>query len=188
LVRADLGRTKGAVIAVSAHGCGAVDAVLDGVRRRLARRPDFAFPRRIITGPVAEGDELHQTVTAAQFEDLSRTGRFFCRWSEGGRQFALPASVRGDLTAGRKVVVAANGGGLSALCAALICPVVLVRLRRAGEAAEDDLPAACETDIVLTVGERDDAARLLARRLIGLATPLPGASPTGMPGEPHLWV
>lgn len=196
-------RSNGRIILVTTENCGAPNVVLDGVRRRLGGLRRFSFPRRIITGPVADGDEVHQTVTAAQFEDLSRTGRFYCRWSVGGRHFALPASVSSDLAAGRQVVVAACGETLAALCAAAGCPVLLVRLRRADTAvqpdaaglqsagpepadigdAADDLPASCE-EMTLAVGGRDNPARVLARGLIGLTMPLP---PAGMPVERHPW-
>lgn len=156
---------KGVVAAVMASGCPLLDSVLDRVRRELAGRPDVSFPRRIITRPVAQGDELHQTVTPAQFEEMRRGGRLCCAWSENGRNFGLPGSVAEDLAAGRLVVMAVGPAALAPL-SAMAREVVLIRLVRPGEEPEM-LAQPCDREITLTVaGETVDAAVAVLSRCL----------------------
>lgn len=164
---------KGMVVAVHAGRCPALESVLDDVRRRLGNHPGFSFPRRVITKPVAPGDELHQTVTPAQFEELRRSGQFCCLWSDGARNFALPKSVADDLAEGRRVVVAGGDGALPALCE-LAESVTLIRLLRPGEEPEA-APVQCETEVLVTVTDNaEQAATALQQQLLSLKTERPG--------------
>ena len=96
---------KGVLFLVSGPNGAGKDAVIDGARRRLAGDGRFVFPLRTITRPEGFGGEIHVAVTPAQFDRLRRRGAFALCWGRRGLNYAIPATIDGELAAGRHVVV-----------------------------------------------------------------------------------
>ena len=104
---------KGTLVVVSGPSGAGKDALIDAARRRLAADRRFAFPLRTITRPEGFGGEIHVAVTPAQFDRLRRRGAFALCWGARGLNYAIPASIDADLSAGRTVVVNAASGVFS---------------------------------------------------------------------------
>jgi ribose 1,5-bisphosphokinase len=74
------------------------------IRAALARRPDLAAARRIISRPPDDATEVFESVTEAEFAAARAAGRFALDWRAHGLSYAIPASVECDLSAGRHVL------------------------------------------------------------------------------------
>lgn len=108
-------RTGTLFLVVGPRGAGK-DSVVEGARRSLSHDPRFSFPRRIITTAQSSGNEVHQTMTPAQFDELRRTGAFSFCWGSRGKNFAIPASIDEELAAGRSVVVNVSSQVIGQAC------------------------------------------------------------------------
>jgi phosphonate metabolism protein PhnN/1,5-bisphosphokinase (PRPP-forming) len=91
------------ILVVGPSGVGK-DTLLGGARQELAGR-GFVFPRRLITRPAEAGGEDHVALTSDDFAAAKARGDFALSWSAHGNDYAVPGSIRSDLTAGRHVVV-----------------------------------------------------------------------------------
>ncbi|MGF1628100.1 MAG: phosphonate metabolism protein/1,5-bisphosphokinase (PRPP-forming) PhnN [Kiloniellaceae bacterium] len=91
------------VLVVGPSGAGK-DSVIEGARQALADRPEFVFPRRIITRRSDPGSEDHLTLTEAEFAAQREAGAFFLHWRAHGLHYALPAAVADALGSGRSVI------------------------------------------------------------------------------------
>src|SRR3546814_17477610 len=69
------------------------DSLIDAARYALAGRPDFDFPRRIITRSSDPDSEEHDTLSEADFARQRDAGAFFLHWSAHGLRYALPGSI-----------------------------------------------------------------------------------------------
>jgi ribose 1,5-bisphosphokinase len=74
------------------------------IRAALARRPDLAAARRVISRPPDDATEVFESVTEAEFALARVEGRFALDWRAHGLSYAIPASVERDLLAGRHVL------------------------------------------------------------------------------------
>lgn len=61
----------------------------------LARRPDLALVRRVITRPTEAGGEDFEGVTEAEFEARVQAGAFALHWQAHGLRYGIPADQIG---------------------------------------------------------------------------------------------
>lgn len=81
------------------------DSLLDHARDCFRSRGDIVFPTRVITRDTDAGGEAHKAVSEAEFEKLRMAGAFALDWEAHGLRYGVPADIRDDLSAGRRVVV-----------------------------------------------------------------------------------
>ncbi len=158
-------------------------AIMPAVRRKMRSDGCVSIPRRVITHPIGSGDELYQSVTPAQFQDLRRGGAFAFVWSCDGRNFALPASVRADLEAGKAVVAAVAA---SAVAEALECfeRVVLAVTPETIDTVDVASLLACEDVLNLSSTSADAAVDALKVHLQGAMPALPPVTTRYLPQLP----
>jgi phosphonate metabolism protein PhnN/1,5-bisphosphokinase (PRPP-forming) len=92
------------VLVVGPSGAGK-DSLIAWCRAQFAGDASVVFPRRLITRNVTEGTEDHDTASDAAYADLVAKGDFALHWRAHGLGYGIPASIAGDLAAGRSVVV-----------------------------------------------------------------------------------
>lgn len=90
-------------LVVGPSGAGK-DSLIEAAKAALSERPEFAFPRRIITRTSDPHSEDHDSVAEAEFERLRDDGAFFLHWGAHSLRYALPARVADDLAAGATVI------------------------------------------------------------------------------------
>lgn len=90
-----------------------------------AARPDLVLVRRAITRPESAGGEPFEGVSEADFARRKAAGDFALDWQAHGLRYGIPASVRGDLSAGRTVLFNGSRAMLPAAAAAFPGLVVL---------------------------------------------------------------
>lgn len=79
----------------------------------VARRPDLHLVRRVITRPAAAGGEDFEAVSAPEFARRAASGAFALHWQAHGLCYAIPATVRAELAAGRTVLFNGSRGMLA---------------------------------------------------------------------------
>ena len=87
------------ILVVGPSGAGK-DTMLGLARQALAGDPRFRFVRRVITRPAAAGDEDHEAVSDAVFEQRA----FMLQWRAHGLRYGVPVDVMNDLRRGVAVV------------------------------------------------------------------------------------
>jgi ribose 1,5-bisphosphokinase len=98
---------QGTMIAVVGPSGAGKDSLIDFARRRLAGNDAIGFVRRFITRAADAGSEDHHAVSAEQFEEMCRAGKFAVHWGAHDLRYGIPAETRDQLAAGRTLV--ANG-------------------------------------------------------------------------------
>jgi ribose 1,5-bisphosphokinase len=91
------------VLVVGPSGAGK-DTLINAAKAALADDPSFAFPRRVVTREAVAALEDHDSVTEEEFAEAEAAGAYALSWSAHGLRYGLPASLAGDLGAGRTVV------------------------------------------------------------------------------------
>ena len=148
------------VLVVGASGAGK-DTLIDAAARLLEGDRRFRFVRRVVTRPVMEGGEQHETVSEAEFERREKAGLFAVHWHAHGLRYGLPAGIAADLDEG--MVVVANISRAVVAEAAALFRVRVVEITAPTEARAARLVARGRED-------RVDVARRLAR---SITLPLP---------------
>ena len=141
------------ILVVGASGAGK-DTLIAGARERLVGDPAFVFPRRFITRPAGSPGEDHIAVDVPTFEKMRAASAFALAWQAHGLCYGVPASIAGDLAAGRHVVVNVSRGVVSA-AREQYHPVLAV------------LVTACAATLATRLAERDrEAPQEIAARLV----------------------
>ena len=148
------------VLVVGASGAGK-DTLIEAAAVVLRADDRFRFVRRVVTRPVMEGGEQHETVTDAEFERRVKADVFAVHWHAHGLRYALPASIGADLDDGRTVV--ANISRAMIAEAAELFPVRVVEIT-----APTDIRAAR-----LQARGREDKVDVVRRLARAIALPLP---------------
>ena len=148
------------VLIVGASGAGK-DTLIEAAARELQGDDRFRFVRRVVTRPVMEGGEQHETVTEEEFSRLVNAGSFAVSWHAHGLHYALPATIAIDLEEGRVVVANISRAVIGE--AAAIFPVRVVEI---------SAPTEVRAARLVTRGREDkvDVVRRLARSIV---LPLP---------------
>lgn len=102
--RAPLRRRGRLVYLVGPSGAGK-DSLLAWVRERLPQESALAFARRAITRPASADGELHEPVSAAEFEARLARGDFAMHWEANGHRYGIGREILDQLEAGITVVV-----------------------------------------------------------------------------------
>ena len=151
------------VLVVGPSGAGK-DTLIAAAKSALADDPRYVFPKRIITRQAMAEAEDHETVSPGQFDQMRRNGAFALDWDAHGLSYGLPASLRGDLAAGRTVVF---NGSRAAVAEARrrfeALTVVLIEARPEVRAAR------------LAGRGRESEAEIATRLAREIGDPLPGA-------------
>lgn len=95
------------VLVVGPSGAGK-DTLINAAKLALEDDPAFVFPRRVVTRAAVAALEDHDSVTAEQFALQERHGAYALSWEAHGLCYGLPASITGDIAAGRVVVMNAS--------------------------------------------------------------------------------
>ncbi len=148
------------VLVVGASGAGK-DTLIEAAAMALRGDDRFRFVRRVVTRPVMEGGEQHETVTEAEFERRVQAGVFAVHWRAHGLRYALPASIGADLDEGRVVVANVSRAVIAEV--AELFPSRVVEITAPTDIRAARLEARGREDKV-------DVARRLAR---AIALPLP---------------
>ncbi|MDX1779769.1 MAG: phosphonate metabolism protein/1,5-bisphosphokinase (PRPP-forming) PhnN [Thalassovita sp.] len=93
--------SAGRFIAVVGPSGVGKDTVMDA---GCVRAPGMVRARRVITRSAEAGGEDADAVTLEEFENRVRQGAFALHWQAHGLRYGIPASVDGDLSAGRDVL------------------------------------------------------------------------------------
>ncbi|QRM54331.1 phosphonate metabolism protein/1,5-bisphosphokinase (PRPP-forming) PhnN [Sinorhizobium sp. BG8] len=94
------------IVVVGPSGAGK-DSVMAFAARRFAGDDRILFARRVITRAADAGGEAHESVSAAEFASMRRSGSFCVSWDAHGLSYGIPAVVRDAVAGGRTVI--ANG-------------------------------------------------------------------------------
>lgn len=111
----------GRLIAIVGPSGVGKDSVMDALAAADAR---LSLVRRVITRAQGAGGEDFTPVTPAQFDTMRARGDFALHWGAHGLLYGVPAQVRGDLAAGRDLLVNLSRAVLPQ-AAALFDPVII---------------------------------------------------------------
>lgn len=141
--------TRGLLLVVVGPSGAGKDSVMGFAARHFVHRPDILFVRRVITRPSDAGSEVHESVSAAQFEDMRRSGAFAVSWQAHGLSYGIPQEIAARVAVGMTAIVNGSRAALPAIRAAfgeisvaLITaePAVLAkRLAARGRECEEDV-------------------------------------------------
>jgi ribose 1,5-bisphosphokinase len=140
---------RGRLIPVVGPSGAGKDSLIAWCRDRFAGDPTVVFPRRIITRAVADLSEDHATVSESAYAEMAANGHFALHWRAHGLGYGIPASIAGNLAAGRNVVVNVSRAILDearrrfppvCVVSVTVPPEVLAeRLRRRSRETEEDI-------------------------------------------------
>ena len=167
------------VLVVGASGAGK-DTLIDAARAVLESDGRFRFVRRVVTRPVIEGGEKHESVTNEEFDRRAEAGHLALQWRAHGLRYGLPGSIVADLKAGRVVVANVSRATIPQLAqrfrvrvVEITAPAAARAPRRVGRAREDTedlarrlaraivLPLPVERDTIVNTGTVEEGARQL---------------------------
>lgn len=94
------------VLLVGASGAGK-DAILLEARRRLASRPEFSFPRRVVTRAPGAAED-HDCVSVCEFNARLEHGRFALAWRAHGLSYGIPIEIDATVHRGGSVICNAS--------------------------------------------------------------------------------
>jgi ribose 1,5-bisphosphokinase len=136
------------IVVVGPSGAGK-DSVMGFGARHFTHRPDILFVRRVITRPSDAGSEVHESVSATEFEDMRQSGAFAVSWQAHGLSYGIPAEIAAKVAAGMTAIANGSRAALPAIRAAFgeisvavitAEPTVLARrLAGRGRESEEDV-------------------------------------------------
>jgi ribose 1,5-bisphosphokinase len=170
------------VLVVGPSGAGK-DTLIAIAHDLIGTDERVSFPRRVVTR-ASSAAEIHDTMTADEFDDAVRHGAFAFWWPAHGLKYGLPSAIDDDLRRGITVVCNVSRAVVGQLRQTYAgCKVVLVdaprdvrarrlaargrradgdqaaRLDRAGEAFVPDL-------VIMNVGDAQESGRVLAHAIL----------------------
>lgn len=98
---------KGAIVVVVGPSGAGKDSVMAYAEARCAAEPDILFAKRLITRAADAGGEVHDAISAAEFDERQAKGAFAVSWDAHGLKYAIPAETA--LAVARGAIVIANG-------------------------------------------------------------------------------
>lgn len=110
--------TPGTLIVVVGPSGAGKDSVMGFAARHFVEQPDVLFVRRVITRPSDAGSEVHESVSAAEFEDMRRAGAFAVSWQAHGLSYGIPVEIAGKVASGKTAIVNGSRAALPAIRAA----------------------------------------------------------------------
>ncbi|WEX75310.1 phosphonate metabolism protein/1,5-bisphosphokinase (PRPP-forming) PhnN [Sinorhizobium numidicum] len=136
------------IVVVGPSGAGK-DSVMGFAARHFAQRPDILFVRRVITRPSDAGGEVHESVSAAEFDDMRQNGAFAVSWQAHGLSYGIPREIAEKIASGMTAIVNGSRAALPAIRAAFgdvavavitaDPPVLAKRLAERGRESEEDI-------------------------------------------------
>ncbi|MCG5481824.1 MAG: phosphonate metabolism protein/1,5-bisphosphokinase (PRPP-forming) PhnN [Ensifer alkalisoli] len=142
-------KSRGTLIAVVGPSGAGKDSVMGFAASHFANRPDILFVRRVITRPSDAGGEVHESVSAAEFEEMHRCGAFAVSWQAHGLRYGVPREIAAKVASGMIAIVNGSRTALPAFRAAfgeisvvLVTaepPVLARRLAERGRESEADV-------------------------------------------------
>jgi ribose 1,5-bisphosphokinase len=112
------------VLVVGPSGAGK-DAIITGLRDRLAGDPRFVFPKRIVTRAPSSAEE-NEAVSMDEFEALVRRGGVALHWEAHGLRYGLPAATENAVNRGCTVVFNASRQVVASAKVRYACAVVYI--------------------------------------------------------------
>ncbi|MFO1171704.1 MAG: phosphonate metabolism protein/1,5-bisphosphokinase (PRPP-forming) PhnN [Hyphomicrobiaceae bacterium] len=97
------------VLVVGPSGAGK-DTLISAAKAALAADERFVFARRIVTRTAYTAAEDHASLTREEFDAHAEIGGFALTWQAHNLSYGLPATIIGDLRAGRIVVANVSRG------------------------------------------------------------------------------
>lgn len=91
------------VLVVGPSGAGK-DTLIAGAKTALKTDERFLFPERLITRDALPEAEVHDTITRAEFDRLTRQGAVALAWEAHGLGYVIPKPVA-DAVAGGRIAV-----------------------------------------------------------------------------------
>ncbi len=171
------------VLVVGASGAGK-DTLIEAAHAALEGDGRFRFVRRVVTRPVIEGGEKHESVTDEEFDRRAEAGHLALQWRAHGLRYGLPGSIARDLEAGRVVVANVSRATIPQLAQRFRVHVVEVtapseiRARRIAQRGREDaddlarrlarsivLPLPVERDTIVNAGTVEEGAKQLVAML-----------------------
>ncbi|MDK1389043.1 phosphonate metabolism protein/1,5-bisphosphokinase (PRPP-forming) PhnN [Sinorhizobium sp. 8-89] len=136
------------VVVVGPSGAGK-DSVMGFAACHFAQRPDVLFVRRVITRPSDAGGEVHESVSAVEFDEMKRNGAFAVSWHAHGLSYGIPKDIAGKVASGMTAIVNGSRAALPAIRAAFgdiavavitaDAPILAKRLAERGRESEEDV-------------------------------------------------
>ncbi|WP_026619731.1 ribose 1,5-bisphosphokinase (plasmid) [Ensifer sp. WSM1721] len=136
------------IVVVGPSGAGK-DSVMGFAARHFAHRPDILLVRRVITRPSDAGGEVHESVSAAEFEEMRQNGAFAVSWQAHGLSYGIPVEIAEKVASGMTAIVNGSRAALPAIRAAFGTiavavitadpPVLAKRLAERGRENEEDV-------------------------------------------------
>lgn len=167
---------RGALFAVVGASGAGKDMLLDGL---CAARPDIHRARRTISRPAAESEEF-ESVSAAEYEALSKAGAFALEWRAHGLGYGIRHAQLAALAEERTVVFNGSRKALPAILArypdlkvveVVVSPAVLAeRLAARGRESAEEIALRLERAALPLPGG------LVARRVVNDTTPEAGVA------------
>jgi ribose 1,5-bisphosphokinase len=187
------------VLVVGPSGAGK-DTLIDGARARLVGAADVVFPPRVVTRSAQAGGEAHLAMSEADYRAAAEAGRFCLAWRAHGLGYGVPASVHGEVAAGRIAVVnvsrraigPAEALGVPVLVAHVTAAPAIRAARLARRGRENDAeiaarlareaPLACASPVVEIANEGAPEAGVA--RLVAVIEDLRAATASGCGNAP----
>ena len=172
--RLAVGAMRGRLISVVGPSGAGKDTLLAALAPLL---PRAVFVRRVITRPAIAGGEAHEAVTEAEFAARLARGDLAFHWHAHGISYGIPASIDGDLEAGRMVIFNGSRRAVPEIRRAYPALEVVMVTAPPGVLAERLAARGRESreEIIARLARADLAAPAGAAEVINDATPEIGA-------------